>query len=1660
LPGRQRRPPRRILAPRVEPLEGRLLLTGFVVSNFNNGGPGSLAQAILDSNGAGGSNTISFQFDPGLTPHPIAGPLPEVDTSVTIDASNLGSTGAPFVRVDGGSGTLLPINAGNCIIRGLALTNSQGTAIDLMSAAFNDLIQGCTIGLGGSNQYGITIEGYGNTIGGTTAAQRNLIVSNTLDGILISSAPGSAPHNNLVEGNYIGTDGSANDLGNKANGIEIRTGVTATTIGSTTSGAGNVISGNGGDGILLTVGSNTTLIEGNSIGLAADGTNTLGNRNNGVEIQNCIDNTIGGMGGGTGNTIAGNGRVSDTGTSEIGDGILIAGAAASNNVVSGNTIGSGNFNFGVEIQNAPGNTVGGTSAAAANAISGNGISNVPNLPYGNQGGVLIDGAGATGNLVQSNNIGSTADGSALEDNTGPGVEILDASSNTIGGPGGLGNEIVGANFSSDGGVLITTSMTGEATDNAVYGNLIGLSRISRTPLGIGGDGVAIINASTNAIGGDGDLGNEIVACSDHAINIAGFQSNMNGVYGNYIGIDRMGNAAAADANESLAFASLNPAAILINGATATAIGSTELTKRNYISNNNGFGVEITGDSARSNQVHGNVIGTDSSGLVARPNSLGGVAVYGGSTNTVGGGSSADGNVISGNMGPGVAIGLPKATVPAMTSATVGQNFIGVGSDGKTPLGNAGDGVTITSRGNTIGGRYGRNVISGNAKTGVHLTGFGVEPGAALDDNTVQENTIGLSSDLGTAVGNGQYGIWIDSGYGDTVTGNIIAGNQSAGVEIDGTTAGSASGNTITSNFIGNDGQNHVFGNKGPGVRIDSVSANTVGGIDSSKGNVITANANGVVITAQSSKVASADSILRNSIYGNTGLGIDLIGGANNAIIPPQISAVTASAVMGTVTAPPNTVATLQIFSNDPRADSNYQGQTFENTTQLSMPIPASGHEDFTVPLAVSSSKFVTATVTDAGGNTSEFSGVVTGNPPVAVPATATVQVNRTVRINVLAQDPPYVGLTVTSVSDTNASIDPSTGEIIYQAGGLPSPSGGITFNYTIQDATGRTSTSTVTVTVVADYKLAPTDLALTEPEGSAFFNVVASFADADPMGQAADFTAAIDWGDGKMSAASGSSSPPTIVYNPTTKQFDVLGTHTYAESDLDVRGMPGGYPVVVSVLDVGGSKTTVNSTITVPDAEIGVAARPVNANVGQALDPQTEIARFFDADPAATTPDHYRVQIGWGDGQTSDNASLTIVPLSSTSYIVKAGHTYQTAGSFPIKVAVTDTTVNPPPPDRVYTDTTTATVGSGIAPPSPPNTPVLAAEDDSGASNSDGLTQNNGTFNAPLDFNVDGVVPPDATVQLIDLNTAAKLGPPTQASGGVALVRLAGDPSAALGDGVYKVAAQSTTAAGTSAPSPPLTLTIQTTLTLTATNPSDGAVIAALPGNQITLTFNHPLYGLTDGGFAIGPYDSDPVGLIGPQASIVPVTSVYHVSPDGLSSTIVLTPLAGLGPGTYLVRVDPGGYSDLAGNGLVVPPPGGGFTFTIQTPGPTPSPSPTPTSTSTAPRVDGVVLQKVRKGRVNEGTGTIEINFSVPMDPGAGSAANYALVTPRKPRGGKGKGPGFTPVGFTAGYDPATTSVKLTLSRPTKQALLLTVRKSVTSANGLSLPADVTLRVQ
>jgi titin len=172
----------------------------------------------------------------------------------------------------------------------------------------------------GNYSYGVRIENSsGNTIGGTTPSDRNIISGNFFDGVRLWATYATG---NLITGNYIGTDVTGTVAIPNINGILVATGG-SNTIGGSAPGAGNVISGNGYDGIQYSgPGSNNTIM-GNFIGTDHTGTVPLGNGNRGIALQG-IDNTIGGPNEGDGNMIAFNGSI----------GVLVA----SNGTCTGNRI--------------------------------------------------------------------------------------------------------------------------------------------------------------------------------------------------------------------------------------------------------------------------------------------------------------------------------------------------------------------------------------------------------------------------------------------------------------------------------------------------------------------------------------------------------------------------------------------------------------------------------------------------------------------------------------------------------------------------------------------------------------------------------------------------------------------------------------------------------------------------------------------------------------------------------------------------------------------------------------------------------------------------------------------------------------------------------------------------------------------------------------------------------------------------------------------------------------------------------------------------------------------------------------------------------------------------------------------------------------------------
>ena len=227
-------------------------------------------------------------------------------------------------------------------------------------------------------------------------------------------------------------------------------------IGGNQAGAGNVVSTNGRDGISVICCGSGNVVQGNLIGTDVTGSVPMGNGGDGVEVSSS-DVLIGGTEAGAGNIISNN----------AGDGIRVRGQGT---VIQGNLIGTdvtgtvamGNLRNGIRIRSAN-NIVGGITPGAGNIISANGAGQF--LFDGN--GITLDNRNANGNLIQSNLIGTQADGISPLGNVEHGVAIgFTTLGNILGGSeAGAGNTIA---FNGGNGVTVI----GLSTRRAISGNSI------------------------------------------------------------------------------------------------------------------------------------------------------------------------------------------------------------------------------------------------------------------------------------------------------------------------------------------------------------------------------------------------------------------------------------------------------------------------------------------------------------------------------------------------------------------------------------------------------------------------------------------------------------------------------------------------------------------------------------------------------------------------------------------------------------------------------------------------------------------------------------------------------------------------------------------------------------------------------------------------------------------------------------------------------------------------------------------------------------------------------------------------------------------------------------------------------------------------------------
>jgi len=452
-------------------------------------------------------------------------------------------------------------------------------------------------------------DGSGNTIGGTTSGAANVISGNGYVGLDLDGES-----QDVVEGNFIGTNATGSAaLPNTSAGIFAAYG-SGNTIGGTTSGAANVISGNGGG--LGLADESQDVVEGNFIGTDATGSATLPNTSGGISASGGSGNTIGGTTSGAANVISGNGLGGLDLTDE------------SQDVVEGNFIGTNatgsaalpNTSAGIFASDGSGNTIGGTTSGAANVISGNGFAG---LSLGDE----------SQDVVEGNFIGTNATGSAALPNTDFGIFALDGSGNTIGGTtSGAGNVIsgnggVGLDLARESQDLVAGNViTGNTNDGidlisaqgtTIQGNWIGTNSSGDTGLGNGADGIDVFGGATdNTIGGSAGAtvtGNVISGNAADGVLLTGSDTTENVVEGNYIGTDS--NFVQTDTT---------------TGAVYGAPGSAGI-------GNGGDGVHITDSS--SNNMIGGTDGADApanamDGNIIAFNAMNGVAVDSGTGNTI------------------------------------------------------------------------------------------------------------------------------------------------------------------------------------------------------------------------------------------------------------------------------------------------------------------------------------------------------------------------------------------------------------------------------------------------------------------------------------------------------------------------------------------------------------------------------------------------------------------------------------------------------------------------------------------------------------------------------------------------------------------------------------------------------------------------------------------------------------------------------------------------------------------------------------------------------------------------------------------------------------------------------------------------------------------
>lgn len=776
---------------------GGVLVTGAGATDNVIGGTTAGARNVISNNAQNGVLITANAAGTKVIGNYI-GTTPAGDAGLSNSADGVNVAGGARNSVIGDA-TASPGTAPGNVISGnssdgVEITGTGTTGNSVAGSLIGLRANGTTAQANTSNGVLIVSAAATNVVGGSTAAQRNVISANFSDGVEIN---GTGTNDNRVLGNFLGTDvtGTA-DLGNSGAGVYMWGGALRTGVGADAAAPGaapgNLVSGNGGDGVKVQSSSTSdTTIAGNIIGLNLAGTASLKNDGQGVLIDAAPNTRIGGATAAARNVVSGHNLTTQ-------NGIDIRSTGANNTSIQGNYIGTDitgtvaipNYN-GIRANITSGGAVTGTVVGGATATPGTAPGNL--ISGNGNNGLTFSGGSMGASTIAGNIVGLNATGTAVLKNSANGIEITSsASAATIGGTTAASRNVVSGNGASfNSGISITSS----ARNNIVQGNYVGTDITGTIAFGNGQHGISIRSGSqNNTIGGitatpglppGNVVSGNIAATGTSAsagINLDGSTTTGNTIQGNLVGTNAAGTASLSNRR----------AGIWVNQTGANTIGGSAAGAGNVIAGNNltatSYGIEIV--QASNLTIRGNSIGTDITGLTALANTGDGILVTdnagftAASNNVIGGSAAGEGNVIAGNGGAGVRVSGAFAT-----SNTIAGNRIGVGADGATAVPNGTHGVHLQTgtATNTIGGTAlltpgactgPCNAIGNNAGAGVRADGTGTRN--AIRGNAIFRNGA-LGIDLGGAGVTANDVLDPDAGANNLLNYPVITGTSWDGV---------------------------------------------------------------------------------------------------------------------------------------------------------------------------------------------------------------------------------------------------------------------------------------------------------------------------------------------------------------------------------------------------------------------------------------------------------------------------------------------------------------------------------------------------------------------------------------------------------------------------------------------------------------------------------------------------------------------------------------------------------------------------------------------------------------------------------------------------------------------------------------------------------------